>query len=146
MKTFIKDTVKKIIKKYKTKDPYELCEFLNIKIFYEELGTINGYYQSCPKNKLIHLNKNLDKNFSNFVLAHELGHALLHSKLNVLFLETNTFNLKNRFEFEANTFAAELLIDDDLLDEFRNSNYTLHEIACIKEISEELVKLKFKLK
>ena len=46
------------------------------------------------------------------VLAHELGHAILHQKTNITYLESNTFYYKEKFEIAANTFAAELLIED----------------------------------
>lgn len=137
----IKETVKNIIKKYKTIDPYELANLLNVKIFYENLGHINGFYQSCPKNRLIHLNMNLDKNFEKIVCAHELGHAVLHKNLNILFLEKNTFYVKNKYEIEANKFAAELLIPDGIIKEC--PEYTIEQIAMIENVSEELVKLKF---
>lgn len=145
MKTFIKDTVQNIIKKYKTKDPYELCEFLNIKIIYEELGTINGYFQSSCRIKIIHLNTNLEENFSKFVLAHELGHAVLHEKINLLFLETNTFNVKNKYEKQANIFASELLLDDTIKNIYCNNTYTVDEIACIEKVPVEIIKYKFNL-
>ena len=46
------------------------------------------------------------------VLAHELGHAILHSNTNITYLESNTFYSKEKIEIAANTFAAELLIED----------------------------------
>ena len=44
------------------------------------------------------------------VLAHELGHAILHPKINITYLESNTFYSKEKFEIATNTFAAELLL------------------------------------
>ena len=51
------------------------------------------------------------------VLAHELGHAILHPKTNITYLESNTFYSKEKFEIAANTFAAELLIEDSMFHE-----------------------------
>ena len=53
------------------------------------------------------------------VLAHELGHAILHPKTNITYLESNTFYSKEKFEIAANTFAAELLIEDSLFHEYQ---------------------------
>lgn len=131
----------KLIKKYNTRDPFELAYHLNVVIFEEELGHVNGFYQSCPKNKIIHLNKNLEPNKKRSVCAHELGHALLHCKLNILFLEKNTFLVTNRYENEANKFAAELLISDDIIYQYKD--FTIEQIAIAEELNIELLKLKF---
>lgn len=137
----IKNTADKLIKEYNTRDPFELACHLDVVIFEEELGHVNGFYQACPKTKIIHLNKNLSYNKKIEVCAHELGHALLHCKLNILFLERNTFFVKNKYENEANKFAAELLISDDII--YKYKDFTMGEISCFEEINIELLKLKF---
>lgn len=137
----IKKMTDKLIEKYKTRDPFELAYHLNVVIFEEELGHVNGFYQSCPKNKIIHLNKNLEPNKKKRVCAHELGHALLHCKLNILFLEKNTFLVTNRYENEANKFAAELLISDDIIYQYKD--FTMEQLAMAEELNIELLKLKF---
>ncbi len=47
----------------------------------------------------------------NIVLAHELGHALLHYHKSTCYLREYTLFPRGRIENEANKFAAELLID-----------------------------------
>lgn len=142
---YIKKTVKKYIKKYKTNNPSELADCLGIKVMYEPLGkNIRGFYQGCPKNKVIHINEVLTYKEKLVVLAHELGHALLHSNLHILFLEKNTFLLTNKYEMEANKFAAELLIDDDLINDSPDY-YTLQQIASLHELPIELFKLKYEV-
>lgn len=141
MKT-IKNLTKTLIKKYNTRDPFKLADYMNIAVFEEELGHVNGFYQACPKTKIIHLNKNLEHIERKIVCAHELGHALLHSKLNILFLEKNTFLVKNKYEKEANKFAAELLISDDTI--YRYKDFTIEQIALFERINTELLQLKFK--
>lgn len=144
LKYIIKDTVKKLIKKYHTRDPFELAECLNIKILEEPLGTnIKGFYQACPKNRIIHLNENLDANEKTFICSHELGHAVLHTKLNILFLERNTFCVKSKFEIEANRFASDLIIPDDLISHYP-SYFNLEQIAASEGLPIELLELKFK--
>lgn len=139
----IKDIIKKLVKKYGTNNPFELAEYLKIKILYEPLGHIRGFYQSCPKNKVIHINYALDERNRLLVCSHELGHALLHSKLNIVFIEKNTFYVKNKFEIEANIFSSELLIPEDILHSYPDY-YTLEQIACSLDLPVELMKLKFK--
>lgn len=137
----IKEIVKKLIRKHKTNNPFELAACLEIKIMYEPLGCIKGFYQMCPKNKIIHINEDLSEKDKHIVCAHELGHAILHTKLNILFLEHNTFCVKNRYEREANKFAAELLIRDDLLQDY--VGYTINQIAAAENLHIELLELKF---
>lgn len=49
------ETVDKLVRKYHTRDPYELCQLLGIKIHYYDLQKkLKGffYYQSRQKNTL----------------------------------------------------------------------------------------------
>jgi Zn-dependent peptidase ImmA (M78 family) len=137
----IKKIVKKLIKKYGTNNPIELADCLKIKIIYEPLGNIRGFYQSCPKNKIIHINSNLDDFEKVIVCSHELGHAVLHAKLNILFIERNTFYVKNKFEIEANKFSSELLIQDEFIHNYPEY-YTMEQIAADINMPKELLQLK----
>lgn len=138
--TKISKLIKYLMKKYKTNDPFELCSFLGYKVMEEPLGNINGFYQSCIRNKIIHINCELDYREKLFVCAHELGHALLHSKLNILFLEKRTFCNKSKYELEANKFAAELIIPDNIFGEYEN--YSIYQISKIENIPIHLLELK----
>lgn len=145
MKKSIESIVKKLVKKYNTRDSFELADDLNIKVFVEPLGkNIKGFYQSCPRNKVIHINQDLNERESSFVCAHELGHALIHTKLNILFLERNTLCVKNKYELEANIFASNLMIPDNLINDYP-SYFNLEQIAASEELPIELLELKFKI-
>lgn len=74
------------------------------------------------------------------VLAHELGHAILHPKTNITYLESNTFYSKEKIEIAANTFAAELLIEDSLFDEYKH--HTIEKMAAMENLPIELIKIK----
>ena len=55
------ETVDKLVRKYHTRDPYELCQLLGIKIHYYDLQKkLKGffYYQSRQKNIVIDHNVN----------------------------------------------------------------------------------------
>ena len=61
------ETVDKLVRKYHTRDPYELCQLLGIKIHYYDLQKkLKGffYYQSRQKNIVI------DHNVSGLSLIH----------------------------------------------------------------------------
>lgn len=109
MKKNIKLRVNNLIRKYNTKNPYELCSKMNINIFYMELGEIKGYYKKVLKNKYIVINDNLDDYSKKIVLCHELGHALYHSSKNTLLMKNNFLCYTPELESEANEFTVELM-------------------------------------
>lgn len=143
MKKIIHLKVMCLMRKYSTNDPFELCDFLNIKVMFENLGHINGFYQFAPKNKIIHINCNLDPNMQRIICAHELGHALFHSKLNRIFLEKETFIVTDKLELEADFFAADLLIDSNIASNEYYKSMTVNQIASSLNIPVKLLKLKF---
>lgn len=147
MNKIIDKKVAQLKKKYNTKNPFELCEYLGIKIIYEDLGkNINGFFQSAPRNKIIHININLDESSRYFTCSHELGHAIFHIKLNILFLEKNTFVIKNKLENEADYFSANLAIDDEDLKNHNFESMTVEQIAAQLCVPKELVKLRLKFR
>lgn len=140
----IKNQVNKLIKKYNTHNAFEIADELGIIVIKEPLDdNINGFYQYFKRNRIIYINSKLDEHNQLIVASHELGHAILHSKLNIVFLEENTFCVKNRYEKEANMFAIELLLQDKILNQY--IGYTLDQISAAESIPLELLKLKFKV-
>ena len=74
------------------------------------------------------------------VMAHELGHAVLHKKVNCYFMRTKTLLNTSVFEHEANTFSAYLLISDDDIEQC----YTVNQLSSVAGVPEEIVKLRIK--
>lgn len=141
----IKKIVDRLIKKYSSNNPFELADYLNCTVIITNLDEdVRGFYQHFQRNRLIYINGSLPEYDQNIVCAHELGHAVLHTKLNILFLENNTCCIKNRYEREANNFAAELLIPDNILSQYPNY-FNLEQIAASVGLPVELLKLKFKI-
>ena len=101
--------VKNLIEKYNIKNPYKLCEKLNIDIVYTDLGSIKGYFQKVLRNKYIVINEKLDEKSKLIVLCHELGHAVLHQTKEINFMKKNFIYYSNSLENEANEFAREIL-------------------------------------
>ncbi|WMC91215.1 ImmA/IrrE family metallo-endopeptidase [Kineothrix sp. MB12-C1] len=73
-------------------------------------------------------------------MAHELGHAVLHRKNNCYFIRNKTLLLNSKVEKEANLFAAELLIPNEII--FENYNYTVSQFSKILGYDEQLVELR----
>lgn len=139
----VKEHVSIIKRKANTGDVFELIDYFNINVIETDLGSSTlGMYRYIKRNKFIFLNNDLEHYQKKFVLAHELGHAILHSDLNCFFLEKKTLYLKNKFEIEANKFAVELLVSDDDLKELEG--YTIEQMSAILNIPSDLLKYKFK--
>lgn len=134
----IKQTVAQLNKRHKTNDPFDLTAMMNILVVFEPLGDMLGYFSNYKRIPIIHINESISKPLQKFTCAHELGHRLLHPKINVPFLKANTLQSINRIEREANQFAVELLIPDKLLLE----GATIYEAAAICGVPEEVAHLK----
>lgn len=138
----IKLDIKKLITKQKTRNPIEIAENLGIIVTYEELGTINGYYNTAFRQKFIHINKSLPKHKQQFTAAHELGHALLHPNANAPFMKENTYLSVDKMEIEANRFAVNLLISDEDLEEYKE--FTTEQMARLLGYHEKMIELRLK--
>lgn len=138
----IKDTILHLIKKYNTSNPFELADVLKISVFYEELGTINGYYNKPFRMKQIHINQNLNEYDVKFTCAHELGHAVMHPNASTPFLRSKTFLSVDKLEIEANTFAVNLLIPDEIIVE--NMHYTTEQLSRLLGYNQKLIELRLK--
>ncbi|RQW75976.1 ImmA/IrrE family metallo-endopeptidase [Lysinibacillus composti] len=136
---WLKNKVTNLITKYQSNNPFELCSQLNINVIEWDLHQeINGYYKYDRRNKYIVINQKLDDEWKKTVCAHELGHAILHTRLNTPFMQQNTLFSVDKVEREANRFAAELLIPDESFRELNN----IYEIASLHNVPVELVQLK----
>lgn len=130
----MRELVERLVLDFKTRDPFEIARGLNIIVLEEPLGSINGYYNEVLGVRFIHVNCDLLDYQKRFVVAHELGHALLHPDFNFYFLKTHTFFNLDRFEKEADKFAVLLLVDK--IDHYQS----IHEIALLYGISEKAIK------
>jgi len=90
--------------------------------------------------KFIHINECLPEYQIRFVAAHELGHALLHPKVNTPFMRSCTYFCVNKYEIEANAFAVRLLISDDMLNECKDFN--IEQMAMYFGLHPEMIKLR----
>lgn len=134
--------IEKIVKKYNSRNPFRIAKEMNIKVIYEPLGDINGYFTTVLRERQIHINSDISEQKQLFTAAHELGHALLHPKENTPFLRGSTFFSVSKLENEANSFAVHLLISDEDLIEFRD--LSLDQIGSIYGLDYRIMELRFK--
>lgn len=136
----IKRTAEKLMRKYNTNDPFKLAEKLNIIVKYDDLGNTWGYFITYKRIKIIHINSNLEEWLQRYTCAHELGHSVLHKGVPTPFLKKHTLFSVDKIERQANTFAVELLMPDDIISQY--DGYTIHNIADIVGIPNGLEVLK----
>ena len=98
-----------LVDKHKTNNPFDIASKKNIMVIYGDLGDTLGFFFSERRIRFIHINNELEYMLQRFVCAHELGHAVLHPKINTPFMQKNTFYSVDRIEKEANTFAVCML-------------------------------------
>ncbi|MBM7631137.1 ImmA/IrrE family metallo-endopeptidase [Geomicrobium sediminis] len=108
----IKERVDQLKRKYNTTDPYKIAEQKKILVQFEFLGSIWGYYSNMSRIPIIHINEEVRDKQRLFVVAHELGHAILHPNENTSFLNKYTLFSTDSIEKEANYFASMLLFSD----------------------------------
>ena len=145
MNNKISKLVTYLIKKYETNDPGVLADYLNVTIIKMPLeDMVAGFYKMIKRRKYIFINTDInDESFMYVVLAHELGHAIMHPKENCAFLKNHTLFLTSRFEIEANTFAAHLLISDHDISEYMiEQQYTIDMMARLLGYQKELLELR----
>ena len=80
-------------------------------------------------------------------LAHELGHAVLHRKYSELraFHDFELFDETSTYEYEANIFAAEYLLNDDEVLELLNEDLSFFSAARMLHVPPELLDFKFRV-
>ncbi len=133
-----------LVRHYKTRNPFEIADHLNITVKYGEFTQLKGFYNYTYRNRFIVINSRLNELEQNITCSHELGHDRLHrnqAKLGLM-KDYHIFNVADTFEREANTFAAQLLIaDDDFLD-CVSLKYSSAQIASELNVHEELAIIK----
>ena len=144
----ITQAVCKLVNKHGTRDPFEICFCLDINIHRMELGpALKAYYFCHSRIKNIVINADSSDVIQRVLCAHELGHAVLHGKLAALrgFHELSMYDAVSRTEYEANLFAAELLIEDEeLFSLLKTDGVSFYDVAKELYVPPELLDFKFK--
>ena len=136
----IEKTVNEIAEKFATRDPFTIAEKNGIYVLFEDLGTLRGYYLSVFGVRSIHINKNLSKENQIITCAHELGHSVLHPKLNASFMTQNTFMVLEKYENQANLFASFLLCPKSRIETY--PGLSAEEIARAVNLPPELLSIR----
>lgn len=131
------------VRQYGTRDPFTLAREMRTELLVRELGTLKGFYKDVYGTPFIFLSRHLSRGEATLVCAHELGHHLLHRQFAAFgFEEVSVFSPASRREYEANLFAAELLLDTKEVFDAARAGGTAAQIAAELGADVRLVELK----
>lgn len=141
---FITEMSQSLVLRLKSRDPFFICDALGVLVRFKDLGNVKGIYTYYKRNRFIIVNSSLCDDEKKIICAHELGHDMLHRNMaknaHLYDSHLNDFSLKP--EFEANVFAAELLISDKSVISGIDFFTTASSLAGELGVSEALLKLK----
>lgn len=132
MTEHIAQAAQSLVKRRKTRDPFEIARAEGIHVLLaDDFKNLKGMYKVIKRSRFIFVNSSLDKPMRRIVCAHELGHDMLHrerAKLDIL-NDTLLFGVESKMEYEANIFAALLLLDSEEVLAMAKNGYTAQYIA-----------------
>lgn len=108
----IAQIVHKLCQKHHTRCPYQIAEALGIEILRYPFNSINGMALQNGEDIIITIKDGLTPEEEKYILAHELGHILLHPG-SYFAARSYTDFLPQKFEKQADLFAAYLLVDEN---------------------------------
>ncbi len=122
-----------IVNKFKGKIEYLPYE----QIFNSKSGSVEVIGN---KNFVIRVNENDNLMRRRFTIAHELGHYVLHSNFGKEPLNADRSDVSDRAEWEANWFAAGLLMPKQKFIEKYNNNPDIFNLAGFFKVSTDAIK------
>lgn len=127
---YICGVVAELTEKHGERNPHALAVAMGVITLFEPMGkgekSCKGFYMHQSRKDLITVNSDLSDEARRIILAHELGHAALHRDLvrQGGFHDFSLWDAAAKPEYEANLFAAELLLEDgEVLELLRQDNF-----------------------
>ncbi len=137
-------------KRYGEQDPFRLCGAMGILLLQQPMGThetaIKGFFMRCKRISSITINSDLPEVIQRIIVAHELGHAVIHQHGGIhAFHEVSLFDQTADLEREANLFAAELLLEDDTVLDVLRQGTTFFDAAAQLAVPAQMLDFKLRL-
>ena len=133
-----------LVKKAGSRNPFVIADENSIFIKYiNDFKKLKGMYMIIKRNRFIFINTNLSEQLQKVVCAHEIGHDILHrAYVDGAFHESSLFDTRNGFEYEANIFAAEIMLDDDIVESLAKEGISENDMASMLGVDRNIVELK----
>ncbi len=129
-----------------TRNIDEIAEALGVTVYDgQPFADLLGMYICRWRHRFVFLSENLDEYLRRIVLAHELGHDAFHQKLaagSSGLQEFSLFDIRTITEYEANAFAAHLLLDSDEVCELAREGKDIQQISQIMNTRMNLLLIK----
>ena len=135
----------KLIKRFGTRDPFEIANMLGYSVKFINTKKQKGFCKILLNNFFIFINENMSPQMQRMTCAHELGHLLLHRdvlKRELFLAEMEIFDITDQKELEANEFAASLLIDDEELLQLLREEYDVVTAASMLDVNVNMFMVK----
>ena len=137
---WIKDIVEGLIEVYDTRDVRELINLLEVTIIYKNF--INPdvkarLFKDPFENYYVYLSNQLTEQEERCIIAHEIGHILLHD-ISCDYYTTSNIN-RGKLEIQANYFASLLLLDESTMDKVYLENLSIDQLSAYFEVPKELI-------
>lgn len=137
-----------LCEKYGTRNPFDLAQADGVVLrFCPEFQTLRGMYKVILGQRFVFLNGNMKRREARQVLAHELGHDVLHRQMAMSSIVQDHFLLDMTLkpEYEANLFAAQILYDDEKVLALLREGKSLSECAALLFAPMPLLELKLQI-
>ena len=148
---YISQSANDLKKEYPDSDPFEMAKAMGNLLLFEAMGkaksACKGFFMVQYGQPSITINSDLPRMIQKIICAHELGHAVLHSQLPGMesFHDFALFDTASVTEYEANVFAAELLLTDEDVLELLNDDTSFFGVASTLRVPPELLDFKFRV-
>ncbi len=139
-----------LVREYATRDPFLIARHKGYTVRYLDLKKQKGFCTNIYNNFFIFINQNLSDQMKRMTCAHELAHIILHKDQLGRdsagrfshFVEMELFDITNQTEYEANLFAANLLIDEEDLMRMLTDGQDIVSIASTMDVNVNMLALK----
>jgi Zn-dependent peptidase ImmA (M78 family) len=103
----------KLALEHESRDPERIAKGMGIAVLRLPLQVVCGMSFSLGKSRLIIVNSKFSEAVQRLIIAHELGHFVLHPQGNFLFILDHTF-FYDKHEYQANMFAVALMLGEKM--------------------------------
>lgn len=140
---WIKNIVNGLIEYYETRNILELIDLLDVKIIYKKFNNPDikaRLIKTYQEDFYIYLSDELSAPEERIILAHELGHVVLHD-ISSAYYNTSLIN-KGKLEVQANYFASLILLDESDFEKCYLENMSLDQLSSYFEVPKELIEFR----